>query len=473
MPRRPPVPDILACLAVFAVSVGYAVVTWQAGGAVGIHYPLGSDGPIWFDSARLAAAGEPVGMPPMYPRLLSALSRGPPRLGAALSLNGALVALTLLGAAATAALAAAAASPWSRRAAALGAPLVVLAAGDPAAYAWYIHPEPLITAALVWVGAAAVAAVRWPGAWTAAALGLCCGVALGAKEHGLVTLLLAPAVVWLAAPGAGGRWRRLSAWGLVLAPFLVSQLLDGALFAKAWEAVSESLGWLGQDPGSMAVLPIEMSDEQQQQVRDGGLIGMSARQMLTASQTWWPAYGGAALGLAGLLAARRWRLLLALALPLATLAPALVLWTEPRHYLVVAPAAATVAVAAAGCLARSWRTAAALLGGCLLAAALLAPGASRRLDTTLRDIATLQAERGDEYDALMWLIANLDIADRVLLEVDPVVLGKLPFMPIPRGQPLRPESLPADAYMVTSRSAPLPWELAQTTGALRIYRLRR
>ncbi|MFT4974231.1 MAG: hypothetical protein ACI8S6_000113 [Myxococcota bacterium] len=468
--RRPPLPDLAVAAAVVLLSIGYAVVIWRAGQAAGVRFPLGSDGPLWFDSARLAGSGEEVGLPPMYPRLLSLLSGGVPQISVGLALNAVLVGLTLLGAGATGALSAAA--PRARQVAALGAPLVVLVAADPAAYAWYMHPEPLITAALVWCGAAAVAAVRWPSRKTAGLLGLACGIALGAKEHGLVVTALAPLLLLVGGrPGVG---RRAAAWLVCLSPFLISQALDGALFAKAWSSVQESLGWLSQDPNSMAVLPVEMTAEQQQQVRDGGLLGMSARQLLAASRAWWPAFGAAALAGVGLLARRQVALVAALGLPLATLAPALVLWTEPRHYLVVAPAAAAFAVAGAGRLAGSSRPGVIGLAlGCGLALVAMAPQAGARLGETLAEIDTLQRERGDEYEALMWLIAHLDIDDRVLLEIDPVVLGKSPFMPIPRGQPLRPETLPAAAYLVTQRDPPDGWSHQATLGTVRIYRLER
>lgn len=469
MPPRQSLPVLLTVLAVLALSVGYAGWVWQVGQTMGIVVPLGEDGPIWLDSARLASTGQAVGQPPVYPWLLVLVGLGTPSVSAALLLNAGLVALGLLGAAAGGALMAGGA--WSRCVAALCAPLVVLVAADPAGYAWFVHPETLISAILVWVGVASVLVMKHPGRWTAVALGVICGIALGAKEHGLVTFVLAPVVLWLAS--ATGRRERLLWWLLALSPFLVIQVFNGALVSKAWEMVAESMGWLGQTPDSIAVLPIQMTDQQQQQVRDGNLLGMLIQQVFSASRPWWAAYGGALVMAGMLVRANKWRLVCALGLPMMTLAPALVLWTEPRHYLVVAPAAAVLVVAGAGSFVRGGRGALGLLAGCLLAMVVLAPGANARLRDTLQESVDTQTAHRDEYQALMWLNANLDLADRVLVEVDPIVLGKIPFMPIPRGQPLQPETLPADAYMVTHREVGAPWMRMETTGALHIYKLQR
>lgn len=460
--------DGAAALAAALLAVGYAAVIWRSGAALGIRYPLGSDGPLWFDSARLATTGEPLGLPPLLPRLLALLSGGAPRVSVGQALNAGLVGLTLLGASAGAALCAQ--DVWVRRAAALAAPLVVLTAADPAVYAWFIHPESLITALLVWSGALAVLYVRRPSWRTAALLGLCCGMAMSAKEHGLVVAVLAP--VGVLAVGGPGRGRRLAGWLAGMLPMLLLQLLDEALFAKAWASLQESLGWLSPAGEAMEVLPVEMTDAQQQQVREGGLLRVTLGQMVSASRAWWPVYLSALAAGAGLLARRRWPLAAALALPLMTLAPAAVVWTEPRHYLVVAPAAALLAVGGAARLVSplGGRGALGLAAACGLAAALAAPQAGRRLGAVQQEIQALQRERGDEYAALMWLLANLHIDDRIILQTDPVVLGKLPFMPIPDGRPI-PAGLPGAVYLITDRGAPRgAWEEAQALGSIRIYR---
>ena len=468
--RRPPTADRVVAAAVTLVSVGYAGALWRAGRAIDVRVPMGSDGPMWFDSARLVALDQPVGMPPMYPRLLSLVSGGLPDVAAGLALNALLVALTLLGAAATGALAAT--DPWARRVAALAAPLVVLAAADPAAYAWNIHPEPLITAALVACAAAGVAAVRWPGAGTAALLGLACGVALGAKEHGLVVGALSPMVVL--AGGRPGLGRRAAGWALGLAPFVLAQALDGALFAKAWVSIQEALGWVAADPERLRMLPDEMPADEQARLRSGQVVPVMVRRIFVASRQWWLVVGLAGLTTLGLLLRRQWALALALLLPLLSLLPAVVVWTDTRHYLVVAPAAATLAVAGLGRLAGGRRPAlAALARGSALLVGITAPAASARLSTTLADIATMQRERADDHAALAWLIAHLGPEDRLMLDVDPTVLGKAPFMPLPHGQAVRPGSLPADAYRVTDRGASPGWTRQATHGALHIDRLDR
>ena len=335
----------VVAVAVLLLAVAYGLFIFRSGLALGVVYPLGSDGPLWFDSARLVASGGTVGMPPVYPRLVSWLGIGPPTVAAALRLNAILVSLTLLGAAVGAA--ASAGHPWLRLAAALGAPLVVMTAADPAVYAWFVHPEVLITALLVWSGALAALYVRDPSWRTAAALGVCCGIAMGAKEHGLPVALSAPAVVLLSGPPGRARWRRLGAMALAMLPFLIDQLFSGSLLAKALGSLQESLSWVRPQDAGLEHFPIEMSLEQQQQVRDGHLFQVYFGQLIQASREWWPVYIAAIVAELLLLARRQWGLALALALPLLSLAPAVVVWTESRHYLVVAPAATLLVVGAA------------------------------------------------------------------------------------------------------------------------------
>ena len=79
-------------------AVAYAFFIHQSGATLGVVYPLGGDGPLWFDTARLVDVGERPGMPPMYPRLVAWLGRGPPTVSVALAINAALVAVVLMGA---------------------------------------------------------------------------------------------------------------------------------------------------------------------------------------------------------------------------------------------------------------------------------------------------------------------------------------------------------------------------------------
>lgn len=456
--------DAVVSAAVVVLCVAYGGVVWQAGVAGGVVHPLGSDGPIWFECARKLSLGLAVHVPPLYPRLVGWLGG---TVSGAMVLNAVLVGVSMLLSALSVALVAP--SAGTRRAGMLVAPLLVVALADPATYAWSVHPEPLITAALVGCGAAAVAAVRWPGAWTSAALGLACGVALGAKEHGLVVSVLAPVVA--VAPGRRGAGARLVACLLALSPFVLSQALMGTLFAKAWVSVQESLGWLEQDPSVLEFMPIEMTEEQQRRVAEGGLVAVNLEQMWQASRTWWPAYG-LGIGVALVAAIREdAKLVGVLALPLATLLPAVLVWTEPRHYLVVAPAAVALGVGAAVMLAgRAGRAGVAVLvGSGVLTAALAGPGASARVTARLSEQVAHQRAHEDEFRVLAWLTANLDPDDRVLFTVDPVVIGKSPFLPILLEEPIDPAALPGRAWFVAPASVPAAgWTPVQDIGALRI-----
>lgn len=452
--------------------MAYAFFIHQSGATLGVVYPLGGDGPLWFDTARLVDVGERPGMPPMYPRLVAWLGRGPPTVSVALAINAALVAVVLMGACFGGA--ASTQHRGMRLAAMVVAPLVVVTTADPAAYAWFVHPEVLITALLIWAGALAAFYVEKPTWRRALALGLCCGVAMGTKEHGLPVAVCAPILVVALGRDRQGRTRALVALGLVMLPFVIEQLTGGSLFAKAWVSIRESLDWLSPAPETELILPGDaMTEEQQRLMREGSALQVYLAQIVIESRAWWPVYIAGLSTLAVLLVRREWRLAAAFVLPLMSLAPAVMVWTETRHYLVVAPAAALLAVGGAARLLTPLgnRGAVILLAVGGLAALVRAPEAGTRLVAVQTEIRDTIETRGEEYGALMWMLANLDAStDRLCSDLDPVVMGKVPFMPVNRRE-VTTVARTTPVYLVTRRTNPgAEWTAVHSSGSVGVFR---
>ncbi|HCH63747.1 MAG: hypothetical protein CL927_12735 [Deltaproteobacteria bacterium] len=458
----------LVCMAAAA----YAVFIDQSGETMGVVYPLGGDGPLWFDTARLVEVGERPGMPPMYPRMVAWLGRGLPTVAGALTLNAAFVALTLLGACFGGLVSTK--HRGLQLVAMVVAPLVVATTADPAAYAWYVHPEAMITALLIWAGALGAFYAQQPTWKRAAALGLCCGIAIGTKEHGLPVALCAPFLVLLLSRDRPGRARSLAALGVVMLPFVIEQLVGGSLFAKAWVTVRESLGWLSAVEETDYLLPLDtMTEEQRLQMEQGSVLQVYMYRLVTESRAWWPAYIPGLLVLGGLLVRREWRYAAGYLLPLMSLAPAVLVWTETRHYLVVAPAAALLAVGGAVRLLSPLgnRGAAILLAIGGLTTLVHAPAAGARLQAVQVEIRQTIDLRGEEYAALMWMMSNLDAAhDRLRVELDPTVMGKAPFMQV-RSEELRTATQESPIYLVTRNGNPGgAWSAVHNTGTVWVYR---
>ncbi len=456
----------VALTAAFLASVAYGLVIWSAGQSAGLWAPLGSDGVIWQSTAELVASGGRPGQPPLFPALTVVLGLGHPTPQAAMALNALCVALSLMLSSGLAWLALP--RGHARSLAVILAPLAVALAADPAGYAWFVHPEALTTAALLGTGVAAAALWRSPSWLTAGALGAACAVAVASKEHGLVPAALAP--IWLGLLSQG-TWRQrarlLAVGGGVFLVLAGPWLFGGQLLSKALVSVGESADWMGG--GAAEVLPVEMSEGQIEAMAEGRTLSTFALQVFSASRDWWPVYAGALATLGGLVVTRRWRLALALVLPLSPLAPAFLVWTEPRHYLVMATSAASLAVLGPALVAHRFSRAGALalaaLG--LLACGLTASPASARLSSTLAEAARHQDQHQDAYRALAWLHANArPSVDLLQFEGDPVVLGKSSFLP-PRPDTRSPEP-GVDLYAVARSSPGAGWELLQTFGQLSV-----
>lgn len=464
-PRWRPL-DLAALAVSVALSAGFALSVWRTGLAYGITLPLGSDGTLWYDTARLLGTGATVAFAPLYPRLVWWGSGWGELVEAGLAINAAAVGCTLL--ASGLAAAAAATAPWTRRAALVGAPLLVLGVADPAAYAWFLHPESLTAALLVVTAGAALAFTLRPTALRAGLLGLAVGLALDAREHGLVLALLAPVLVVVHSPRQA-RLGTLLAVALGMAPFLFDPASSGGAWTKAETTLQESLSWLLPGGADRAPVPVEMSQAQRTQLRASGGILVFAAQAWTSIQSWWWVF----LGSTALAAAAAWRTRdrthLALALPLLSLAPALLVWTEPRHYLVVAPAAVVLGVgtAARWLSPHGMRGAAGLLVACGGLALAGAPRAGAELTGVLAEVAQLQRERADEYLAVMWMLEHLEPDARVGTDLDPYVIHKVPFLP--EEAPGMTDETPL-YYASLSEPSSGHWALVHTAGRVQIHR---
>ena len=478
--RTPPLGT--ACQVVTALCcVTYAALLWQQGQAAGITAPLGEDGPIWSGTSRLADAGGVLGMSPLYPRL-TALLAGDSFAAGGLLVNG--VAMATLGVLALLGALWALPGGMPRLVASIIAPLVAVSAGNPAGYIWFVHPEVLVAACMLAVAAFGGRYAAAPSIGRSLAFGLACGAALTAREHGLVVVVLGLPLV--AAMGHGplkARAMRLGVWvaGVALVVLLAAQhlspdALGGATsLTKATVALRDSRGWAERDPGRVGLIPAEMSTRDASAMRAGSHNRVVVSKAAAGLGRWWEAFTLGLLGIAALLWRRRVALALALALPMATLTPSLVVWTEPRHFLVVAPAAALAGVIGLAHLLSSWppRRAALTLGaGGVAGLVWCAPGVYRSLDTTLAGAVAFQQRHAQEYSVIAWLHKNVPDCAALTVHADPTVLGKVHWMPLPPpGAPPGPHGPICDHYMVTTASVPDCQEMF-STGRLKVCRKR-
>lgn len=459
----------------------YAFLLWRWGQATGITAPLGEDGPLWSATARLAGRGGTLGMPPLYPRLTSLLSWG------SLAEGGRLVnALSVVLVGLFAALAAARAAPAGpmRAVCIVLAPLLALSLGNPCGYAWYVHPELLTAATLVGVAAAGVWFAAAPTALRAVALGLACGAALTAKEHGMVvTALAVPGVLLLGRGRFRARGKLWLVWGAALALVLLLtaqglsfNALSGAVsWGRLNMVMRDSMSWASANPDRPQMIPGEMSAKDAEAVGSGGFTGVITGKAAVGMLGWGAAYLLALVGMVGLLVLRRWRLAGALSLSLLTILPSVVVWTEPRHFMVVAPVAAVCGLVGLAhllvvCHARS----AAVVLGCAGVALVgwSAPAVYASLDTRLAEAARFQQRYADDFQVLDWLDRNAPECSALRSEGDPKILGKTGFVPDGPRPPLN-GALNCRTYArfrVTRGNPVAGWRRVFNAGNLVVYR---
>jgi len=325
-----------------AVGMGIAAVLALLGvrEALGLWGALGTDAPLWGLTARDVWVGARPLVPPLYPGLLAPFVAGgmsPVSVGAAVSLlSGGLLcglvgwALRTMGA--------------SFRTAALAGALA-FALPDVAGWAFQLQPDALATAWSVGLGLALWAHVSGhPKA--AAVVVVLGGLAPLLRAHGLVWA--AVSVLALLLGPVRSRWTALLVpvvlWG---GPLLVGVRPGLHPLDFAWsDRAGGALGALTTtDPTSLSYLN-ELHREQRaeyaQLVVEGRRLEQlgwhAARSLRLAPDGWLLVLGG--LAAAGRQAwKKKDRASLALALPLLAALPAVVIWSQRRHVVLMVPLA--------------------------------------------------------------------------------------------------------------------------------------
>lgn len=323
----------------------------------GISTPIGPDAEMWGKAALSVSVGAGSSLSPLYPHLLAATAGRWALVPGTFDLNALL--LTLLPG--TAALSAAAAfrDPSLRIGAALAAGIGTLVHARVATHVWFLRPELLTALVLVAVAGTGLRLARSRHWGDALLFGLCCGLALTVREHGVVVAIGGLAVVPLLV--GGGLWRRLAAFvgACLLVQLTTALLVEGGattpfvfqstLMEKVLKPLSDSMGLAVGAQGAAPDLA-EMPAQAHTAAQGSGLFSVMLAQARTVSLPVQPLIAGGLGGLVALLVVGRWRPLLVLGAALAPLAAALVVWTEYRHFIVLVPSAVLAIVVGAGSL---------------------------------------------------------------------------------------------------------------------------
>lgn len=375
-------------------ATGLVAVRWGAG----LWGALGTDAPLWGLTTLDLCAGAPPLVPPLYPALVGALQ---------------LTGLTLVDAGWMVALAAAALVPaatfWAARTAgALRSTAIVAAvlAGlspDLGAWAQQLQPDSLASLGMVLLGGIFAHQVRQPDArWPRLSLVILAGLWPLLREHG--TALAALIIVVLAVSPRGLRW----AGGAALAWWA------GPLFVGVLPGLHPlDVPWAERSGGALSALTAEGPDavpyirELHREARRayldlltqhdrGGQVRWHLGRSLRLAADGWAVVAVAAVGLL----ARRSRVLNRLALPILTVVPALLIWSQRRHVMLALPLCLAVLAGCAPAHLRLRQAIVAVVGICVAVAhATLWPPVLRGLQTE-RPRAEHYAEVGT------WICAN-------------------------------------------------------------------
>lgn len=326
--------------------VGYA--TWRQ--VFHVWGGLGSDAVLWGLTAMDVRYGAPPPVAPAYPALVALVQMT----GLSLVDAGPWVALVAAAALPAATWLAARAAGATRAAAAIAAAAILLWP-DAAEWAQQIQPDSLAALGIVSLAGLLASAVRGQerAAWGAAILS---GLLPLVRTHGLA-LVPVTAVILLWAPG-----RRLARLGLLLATWWLAPALIGVApgatpLAVPWAHRStDALGSLfSHDPADVPYARELHRLERERYLalveagRTGARIAWHARHSLARALDGWAALALAAVAIA----VRPRRRLMAAAAPMAAALPALLIWSQRRHVIVVLPVAFAVLAAAVG--TRRWR----------------------------------------------------------------------------------------------------------------------
>ena len=359
----------------------------------GLWGAMGTDAALWGLTAMDLRVGAPPLVPPGYPALVAVGTL----LGALPVTAGWCISLTCAALLPAAGFLAARAAGADRRAATVGA-IAILALPDAGLWAQQVQPDALAALGLVGLAGALTAAARgsarW--AWVAAVVA---GLLPLVREHGTPAAALAILVLlWLRAWGPVGA--AVAAWWL--GPVVVGVLPGAHPGDVPWAARSAGAiaALTTTDPSDVPYVR-ELHHEARTRylalVMDGDTVGRIRWHLFRSlGQAWdgWLLVLAAGIGAA---TARRRETLPVIALLLAAL-PALLIWSQRRHVLLLAP----VAIVGLVVLARGRR---ATLG----LAALALCGAARWPGTWIDGVRGLQSERFRAHHHARtadWLAAN-------------------------------------------------------------------
>lgn len=322
-----------------------------------IQVPLGPDAEMWGKAALSVTVGAGSSLPPLYPYALAAYGGRWGLVPGYLELN--LLLLTVTPALCALAGAAAFRDPSLRIGAALAAGIGALVHARVATHVWFLRPELLTAAVLVAVAGSGLALARTRHWREGLLFGLCCGLALTTREHGVVVAIGGLAALPLLVGGSLRR-RLLTFLGAALLVQLVTALLveggsttpfifQSALMEKVFKPLMDSLGLATATQGAAHDLA-EMPAQAQRAAEGSGLFTVMLGRAREVSLPVQPLLIGGGAGLGALLFRGRWREVLVLGASLAPLLAALVVWTEYRHFIVLVPAAVLAIVVGAGAL---------------------------------------------------------------------------------------------------------------------------
>lgn len=398
---------------------------------IGVDGALGLDATAWGLAAEGLWQGRSSPLPPAWPlatALLRAVGLDLVTAGSAVS---ALAAVLLPGAALLSARAAGA-----PRAGAVSAALVLLVLPDWMAWATSMDSNSFVALGLTVAVGLWASALQRPSplqATTAAGLAIVTGLLPLLRESTL------PAVAGALLLCAHWRARGLALALCLVATWWLSPLLLGELpgpspMQTPWQdrgstALADLRAGSGPLPNYVGEIPRAERGAYIASLREGDLLALAifhARRSLTLAHDGWLL--ALALGAFALASLRRRPALRAVLLPLLCLAPALLIWTQRRHVLLVVPAMLTLLAGAA-----AWRSQSrsSRLGGMLVLALVLA--ATSTWPARWRALAAEQRGEGRRATTLAELGAWICAEDPLLLggPIQDVAL----YCPRPRHEP--------------------------------------
>jgi len=487
----------LAPLAALLLVAGIAAwAGWfqlEAAHNAGIVVPINQDAPRWGAATILADMGRPTRCPPLFPTCAARLAWGQAGFVAGALRSNALsfslaVLLVSLGAALPQR------RPLAFAAAAVLAAVLAATGMDLLKYSFFYGPEMVTLAALCAVSAAGALLARHSRWWAALLFGVACGVALAAREHGLV---VAAACLPAAAVLARGGWKRRLA--LCALAFLGLELGTGILGGQWLYITPTGQGWGSHGTLHKGMVPLldlfhastgqdidrHWFEEPAAAGSSGGLSFLkgSALQALEISRPYRAPILTALGGLTALLALRRWRVTLGLMVAMLPLLASYVVFSEERHVLVAV--GSLIALAVAGGAALAERLHARIAPALLLLAAPFVWLAGVQDTVTAWESHAAHVARDQQHNKKMepaaaWLRQHAEPGSVLVGSQEAQVMAGLPPRTVQRSKELpaiaRMDYYPSwnwRTWVLTSEVLGEPWERHFAADGYAVYRLPR